>query len=88
MSRTYRAILHDDRVEWLEQPPEQADARQVRITVLDESAPEPPPLSDRGRMMAEVLAELAERGTFATIPDPVAWQREIRAERDLPDRDA
>ena len=29
--------------------------------------------------MAEVLAELAERGTFATISDPVAWQRELRA---------
>ena len=85
MSRTYRAILHDDRVEWLEQPPQQADARQVHITVLDESAPESP--SDRGRMMAEVLAEIAERGTFATISDPVAWQRELRAERDLPDRD-
>lgn len=77
MSRTYRAILHDDRVEWLEQPPEQADARQVRITVLDESTQESP--SDRGRMMAEVLEEIARRGTFATIPDPVAWQRELRA---------
>ena len=85
MSRTYRAILHDDRVEWLEQPPQQADARQVRITVLDESAQESP--SDRGRTMAGVLAEIAERGTFATISDPVAWQRDLRAERDLPDRD-
>lgn len=84
MSRTYRAILHDDRVEWLEQPPEQADARQVHITVLDESAQESP---DRGRTMAEVLAELAGRGTFATISDPVAWQRNLRTERDLPDRD-
>lgn len=77
MSRTYRAILHDDRVEWLDQPPEQADARQVHITVLDESVPESP--SDRGRTMAEVLAELAERDTFATISDPVAWQRACRA---------
>lgn len=37
--------------------------------------------------MAGVLAEIAERGTFATISDPVAWQRDLRAERDLPDRD-
>ncbi len=77
MSCTYRAILHDDRVEWLEQPPQQADARQVHITVLDESTQESP--SDRGRMMAEVLAEIAQRGTFATISDPVSWQRELRA---------
>ena len=80
MSRTYRAVLYNDRVEWLDQPPEQADARQARIMVLDESAPES--LSERGRMMAEVLGELAGRSTFATISDPVAWQRELRAERD------
>ncbi len=38
--------------------------------------------------MAEILAELAQRETFAEIPDPVAWQRELRAERALPDREA
>ena len=38
--------------------------------------------------MAEVLAELAQRGTFAEIADPVAWQRELRSERALPDREA
>ena len=36
--------------------------------------------------MAEVLTELAQRGTFAEIADPVAWQRELRSERPLPDR--
>ncbi len=38
--------------------------------------------------MAEALAELARRGTFADITDPVAWQRELRSERALPDREA
>jgi len=59
---------------------------QVYITVLEEPAPEL--LPQRGRMMAEALAGLAQRGTFADITDPVAWQREVRSERVLPDREA
>ena len=86
MLRTYKAILHDNQVEWLEQPPEKSGTVQVYITVLEEPTPEP--LSERGRMMAEALAELARRGTFADITDPVAWQREVRSERVLPDREA
>ena len=76
MLRTYKAILHDNQVEWLEQPPEKYGAVQVYITVLEEPASEP--LPKRGRLMAEALAELARRGTFATITDPVTWQRELR----------
>ena len=83
---TYRAVLHDNQVEWLEQPPERSGAIQVDITILEEPDSEPPPR--RGRVMAEVLAELAQRGAFAEIPDPVAWQRELRSERVLLDRGA
>lgn len=86
MLRTYKAILHDNRVEWLEQPPDKSGEMQVYITVLEESASDF--LPKRGRLMAEALAELARRGTFAAIADPVAWQRELRAERALPDRDS
>jgi hypothetical protein len=84
--RTYKAILRDNQVEWLEQPPEKADAVEVYITVLEEPGLESPP--KRGRLMAETLAELARRGTFAEITDPVAWQRELRSERVLPDRES
>ena len=38
--------------------------------------------------MAESLAELAQRGTFAAITDPVAWQRELRSERTLADSES
>ena len=86
MLRTYKAILHDNQVEWLEQPPEKSGEVQVYITVLEESASGS--LPKRGRLMAEALAELARGGTFAAIADPVAWQRELRAERALPDRDS
>jgi hypothetical protein len=37
--------------------------------------------------MAEALAALASRGTFAAITDPAAWQREVRHERTLPARE-
>ena len=84
--RTYKAVLHDNQVEWLEPPPEKPDAAQVYITFLEE--PDSVSPSNRGRLMAEVLAELAKRGTFAEIADPVAWQRELRSERVLPDRES
>ena len=84
MLQTYRAILDDDRVRWREQPPERSGTMQVHITILEEGGRETS--ADRGRVMAESLAELAKRGTFAEISDPVAWQRELRSERTLPDR--
>ncbi len=86
MLRTYKAILHGDQVEWLEQPPEKSGPVQVQITVLEEPTAEP--TRERGRVMAEALAALAQRGAFAEITDPVAWQRELRAERVLPDRES
>ena len=86
MLRTYKAILHGDQVEWLEQPPEKSRPIQVHITVLEEPAVEA--TRERGRVMAEALAALAQRGTFADITDPVTWQRELRAERVMPDRES
>ena len=34
--RTYKAILHDDQIEWLERPPETSGALQVYITFPEE----------------------------------------------------
>lgn len=86
MLRTYKAILHGDQVEWLDKPPEKSSAVQVHITVLEEPSAEP--TRERGRAMAEALDALVQRGTFTEISDPVAWQRELRAERVLPDRES
>ena len=85
MLRTYKAILHGDRVEWLDQRPEQTRPVPVTITPLEDTSAEPAP--ERGQAMAEALAALASRGTFAAITDPVAWQRELRHERTLPARE-
>ncbi len=85
MLRTYRAILHGDRVEWLDKRPEQSRPVPVQITPLEGTPLEP--ALERGRVMAEALGALASRGTFAAITDPVAWQREVRHERTLPARE-
>ena len=76
--RTYRALLHGDRLEWLEDAPEsQTDAPlRVHVTVLEQ---EPSAgVHTRGHAMAAILEKLAERHTFSAITDPVRWQRELR----------
>ncbi|MGD0088333.1 MAG: hypothetical protein ABSE73_00245 [Planctomycetota bacterium] len=35
----------------------------------------------------ECLRELARHGGVRSIPDPSAWQREVRRDRPLPDRE-
>lgn len=85
MLRTYKAILRSDHIEWIDTAPKSARATPVHITLLEEAAPAP--RHERGRVMAEALAALADTGTFAEITDPVSWQREVRCDRTLPERD-
>lgn len=40
-----------------------------------------------GRRMAAVLRRMANRNALAHIADPVEWQREIREDRPLRDRE-
>jgi hypothetical protein len=84
---TYKALLHGDRLEWLEEAPEiQTDAPlRVHVTVLEQESPSE--AHTRGHAMAALLEKLAERRTFSAITDPVRWQRELRQERVLPERD-
>ncbi|MGJ3247565.1 MAG: hypothetical protein ACFE0I_16010 [Elainellaceae cyanobacterium] len=42
---------------------------------------------NRGKAMAAALAKVAEGGTFSDV-DPFMWQRDIRQERGLPDRES
>jgi hypothetical protein len=85
--RTYRALLHGNRLEWLEDAPEsQIDTPlRVHVTVLEQELPAEG--HARGHAMAAILEQLAERRTFASITDPVRWQRELRQDRVLPGRD-
>jgi hypothetical protein len=81
--RTYKAILQGDHVEWIDRPPEVSRPVQVHITVLDEGSET---AGSRGQAMAAILETLAASGGLSGIADPRAWQREVRQERALPDR--
>jgi hypothetical protein len=88
---TYKAILRGDHLEWrndvrVSVSPDRAVA--VYVTVLDE--PVTPTLNpqDQGRRMAAALAQLAQLNACADITDPVAWERQMRQERALPNREA
>ena len=85
--RTYRALLHGDRLEWLEEAPESQTETPLRVhvTVLEQESPAE--VHARGHAMAAILEKLAECRTFSTIKDPVKWQRELRQDRVLPGRD-
>jgi hypothetical protein len=85
--RIYRALLHGDRLEWLEDAPESPTdvPLRVHVTVLEQEPPAE--VHARGRAMAAILEQLAERRTFSAITDPVGWQRELRQDRQLPGRE-
>lgn len=85
MLRTYRAVLRGNRVEWIDTPPPPEQPVAVHVTLLQEEAAGPP--RARGREMASALEALARAGGLTGIPDPVAWQREVRQDSALPDRD-
>jgi len=82
--RTYEAILHGDRLEWLgdAQGPQTDVPLNVRVMVVEQESPAE--VHARGHAMAALLEHLAARRTFSTIEDPVRWQRELRQERVLP----
>ena len=82
MSRTYRAILRGDRLQWTDDAPDSSAALPVDVTVV-----EMPGNGSGGKGMADALEKIAARGGIRSIPDAAAWQREIRNDRPLPDRD-
>ncbi len=88
MLETYQGILRDNHIEWVGDAPAVPESAGVRVhvTLLDRV----PPAEDeatRGQRMAAALEQLAARGGIASIPDPDAWQREVRQDRPLPGRE-
>lgn len=55
---------------------------RVRVTIPEPIGIDP---AEQGRRMAVALDALAAMGSV-NIPDPLAWQREQRADRELPCR--
>lgn len=82
MERSYHAVLHGDRLEWAGDAPDSDVPVSVRVTVLDDRRAR----DEMGRRMAAALERLAESRAFDGIEDPVAWQRDVRRDHDLPGR--
>ncbi len=84
---TYRAVIHGDRVEWISGKPKTHMPIDVKISVWEEPWGKRREDKEKGKRLAGLFEKLAEKGTFADIEDPVAWQRETRKDRPLPERD-
>lgn len=85
MLRTFKAVLKGNSLEWVDEAPEQGERPiEVHVTLLEEESRLD--IAERGNKMAEVLEKLAAGNTFAEVSNPVAWQREVRQDRALPDR--
>ena len=85
MKRAYKAILHGDRLEWLDGAPEAEGPVPVSIIMGEEDTVSSG--DNEGKSIVELFQALADLGTFADIGDPVEWQREQRKDRPLPGRD-
>ncbi len=89
MPETYQGVLDGDRIQWVgDAPPLLPGKSRVRVSVtLLDSIQTDGEKAIRGQRRAEALERLAARGGVASIPDPDAWQREMREDRPLPGRD-
>jgi len=87
MSNTYKAVLKGDRLEWVEEPPQELRSGRpitVRVSVVQQPSDFQ---TARGRRMAEALEKLAEINALPDISHPEAWERETRKDRPLPGRE-
>ncbi len=90
MLTTYKATLKGNCLEWEDHiPAHLAKEKTVKVyvTILDE--PEiPAVVAGQGQRMAAALEQLAAGNALRDVTDPAAWQREIRRDRPLPDRNS
>lgn len=86
---TITAILEPDADGTLHLPvPAELRHGKVRVEAKMESA-ETPPLSEeqRKKELLEIMERIRARNPFKDVPDPVAWQREMREDVVLPGRE-
>jgi hypothetical protein len=89
MLHTYKAILRGNRIEWSDAPPADLAPEHpvaVHVTILDE-AHQAPESSQLRHQMAAILEQLAQIHAFTDLADPAAWERDIRSDRILPERE-
>jgi hypothetical protein len=87
MPSTLRAVIQGDHIQWEDDPGKLLPEGQpinVLVTILDSA--DQTSNEEKGARRIAALQKLAALGAFSDITDPVAWQREIRKDRDLPGR--
>lgn len=86
MLRTFEAILKGNSLEWSNDAPNQSDRPvKVYVTFLEENSSLNTDI--RRQKIGEVLQKLSATNTLASVSNPVEWQRELRQDRQLPNRD-
>jgi hypothetical protein len=86
MLTTYKATLHGSHIHWTNERPNAVITDQdidVLITILSESDQAHDTSERQGERMAQCLEKIAQTGGITGIADPVAWQRELRQDRQL-----
>jgi hypothetical protein len=84
--KTFKAILKNNSLQWLDETPEinSENPINVYITLLEENIIDDN--QSNGKKMAEALKKIANNHTFADV-DPKKWQQQTRCDRTLPHRD-
>lgn len=84
MLTTYKARLQGSHIHWTDEQPNSILPNQnfdVLITVLSANDLTSVSAQDRGKRMAACFEKIAQTGGVKGISDPVAWQQEIRQDR-------
>jgi hypothetical protein len=86
MLKTFKAILNNNSIQWVDETPEREldSSIKVHITLLEETATDK--TKSNGQKMAEALRKISKKNIFAEI-DPQKWQQEIRQARTVPNHD-
>jgi hypothetical protein len=90
MVRTLKAVVSGDRIKWLEASEQSfpvSHSVEALITPLHEQ-PQSLSAEKQAERRLAALKKLASINAFSTVADPEAWQRDIRADRKLPGREA
>ena len=72
----------------LQLPPEKQSEVLDFVLFLQQRTPYPQKRAAARQALQDSLSRLVQLGVFADIPDPLAWQQQIRQDRPLPGRES
>ena len=88
MQTEYKAILTDDHLEWKgERPKFLVSGKPAEVVITIPAVSSESSKEEMRRRRVAALRNIAAEGGIPSIPDAVAWQREMREDRKLPGRE-